>query len=226
MRFEDRADAGRELARRLRDLNGLSCVVGAIPRGGLAVGLPIAEALGAPLVMVNAHKLTAPLAPEFAFGAIDEDGEVILDSASVRDLGLGPEDVERARRRAWERMRARIERPGEARLAAWLPRSVVLVDDGLATGLTMLAAVRHARRHGAAGITVAVPCAAREAQELLRPEVERFVCPVVDPAFAAVGCYYDDFSQVSDEELAALLARTAARGGPFRPPGAAGEQME
>jgi predicted phosphoribosyltransferase len=156
---------------------------------------------------VHAHKLTAPIAPEFAFGAIDEDGEVTLDPASVRELGLDPGQVELARQRAWEPMRARIARSGSARITAWLPRRVVLVDDGLATGLTMLAAVRHARRHGASGVTVAVPCASSEAAELLAPEVERFVCPVVDRAFTAVGAYYEDFTQVSDEELAALLAR-------------------
>ena len=214
MRFEDRADAGRELARLLERRVVPPCVVGAIPRGGVAVALPVARALAAPLVVVNAHKLSAPIAPEFAFGAIDEDGEILLDRTSVRDLGLSPEDVERARLRAWEPMRARIERPQGARLASWLPRAVVLVDDGLATGLTMQAAIRHARRHGAGEITVAVPCAAREAADLLRPEIDRLVCPVVDPEFAAVGCYYDDFSQVSDEELARLLAQAAGYGGP------------
>jgi putative phosphoribosyl transferase len=218
MRFKDRAHAGHELVRRLDDLVSRPCVVGAIPRGGLAVGLPVALALAAPLVVVNAHKLTAPMAPEFAFGAIDEDGEVLLDQASVADLGLDPEDVERARRRAWEKMRPRIERPQGARLVAWLPGPVVLVDDGLATGLTMQAAVRYARRHGATAITVAVPCASAEAARTMRLEVEHFVCPIVDLAFEAVGSYYADFSQVSDEEMAALLARADERGGPV-PPG-------
>jgi len=216
MRFKDRADAGRELARGLVRRVGAPCVVGAIPRGGVAVALPVAEALGAPLVVVNAQKLTAPIAPEFAFGAIDEDGEMIVDHGSVRDLGLGPDDVERARRRAWEILRARLDSDGGARLTALLPRGVVLVDDGLATGLTMLAGVRYARRHGATAIRVAVPCAAREAARLLRLEVEDLVCPVVDPHFAAVGCYYEDFSQVTDEQVARLLARAPGRAGPGR----------
>ncbi len=206
MRFEDRAHAGQELARRLVPLVAAPCVVGAIPRGGVAVGFPVARALAAPLVVVHAHKLSAPVAPEFAFGALDEDGEVLLDRSSVADLGLGGEDLERARQRAWEQMRARIARRTGARLEAWLPREVVLVDDGLATGLTMLAGVRYARRHGATTITVAVPCASREAADAVTAEVERFVCPLVDPGFDAVGSYYVDFTQVSDEEMALLLA--------------------
>lgn len=214
MRFEDRAHAGRELARRLKSLARLPCVVGAIPRGGVAVGLPVAESLGSPLVVVNAQKLTAPIAPEFAFGALDEDGEMILDRTSVHDLGLDPDEVESARQRAWERMRSRLALQAGGRLASWLPRAVILVDDGLATGLTMQAAIRYARRHGASGITVAVPCGSREAAGLLRPEVEHLVCPIVDPAFAAVGCYYDDFSQVSDEQMTALLARAPGHPGP------------
>ncbi|HVP15365.1 MAG TPA: phosphoribosyltransferase family protein [Terriglobales bacterium] len=209
MRFDDRAHAGRELARRLADVRPRPCVVGAIPRGGVAVGLPLAEALAIPLVAVNAHKLTSEFAPEFAFGAIDEDGEVLLDPASVAQLGLGPGEIGAARRAAWACMRTRIERPREARLAAWLPGAAVLVDDGLATGLTMQAAVRYARRHGAFPIVVAAPCASAEAARALESEADRFVCPVVDPEFDAVGSYYVDFSQLTDEETDALLARAA-----------------
>ncbi len=212
MRYRDRAHAGRELASRLAPLAGTPSVVGAIPRGGVIVGAVVAQALAAPLVVVHAHKLTAPLAPEFAFGAIDEDGEVLLDRRSVADLGLDPDDVERARCRTREQMRARIAQHPGARLDSWLPRQVVLIDDGLATGLTMLAAVRYARRHGATAITVAVPCASREAAEALRPEIERLECPIVDPCFDAVGSYYADFSQVSEEEVGALLAGAAGPG--------------
>ncbi len=213
MRFRNRAQAGETLARALEHVVPTPCVVGAIPRGGVMVALPVAAALRAPFVVVNAHKLTAPCAPEFAFGAVDEDGECLLDEASVLDLGLGPEDVERARARAMEQMRPRLERRPTRALTSWLPRSVVLLDDGLATGLTMRAALRHARRHGATDITVAVPGASREAAETLGPEVERFVCPVVDESFLAVGGYYDDFTQVSDDTLAALLARAAQPAG-------------
>jgi len=213
VRFKDRTHAGEALARRLVEVMAGPCVVGAIPRGGVVVGLPVATALGAPLVVVNAHKLTASISPEFAFGAIDEDGESLLDEVSVRDLGLEPAEIERARARAWDLMRARIDRRPTPSLASWLPRRVVLVDDGLATGLTMRAAVRHARRHGATAITVAVPCASAEAAAAMRLEAEHFVCPVVDPAFMAVGCYYDDFSQVSDSMMAALLEGAGGQAG-------------
>jgi putative phosphoribosyl transferase len=211
MRFDDRAHAGRELARRVVDLRPRPRVVGAIPRGGVAVGLPLAEALAVPLVEVNAHKLTSEFAPEFAFGAIDEDGEVLLDPVSVAQLGLGPDEIEAARRAAWSRMRTRIERPRETRLDAWLPGSAVLVDDGLATGLTMQAALRYARRHGAFPLVVAAPCASADAARALEHEADGFLCPLVDPEFDAVGSYYDDFSQLSDEETDALLARAARK---------------
>lgn len=218
MRFEDRAQAGRDLALRLAGLLPQPRVVGAIPRGGVAVGLPLARALAVPLVVVNAHKLTSPLAPEFAFGAIDEDGDVLLDAVSVAELGLGPDDIERSRLAAWNAMQPRVAREQVSRLAAWLPGAAVLVDDGIATGLTMRAAVRHARRHGATTVVVAAPCASDEAARRLRLEADRFVCPVVDPAFEAVGSYYADFSQVSEEEMNALLA-CAARDRPSPPAG-------
>lgn len=212
MRFKDRADAGRELARGLRGSLPQPVLVAAVPRGGLAVALPVAEALGAPLVVAHARKLTAPVSPEFAFGAVDLDGEILLDRLSVHELGLEPEDVERARERAWATLRSRVDPDPARRLDSWLPRALVLVDDGLATGLTMLAAVRHARRHGASPVVVAVPCASREAAELLRLEADRLVCPVVDAGFTAVGAYYDDFGQVTDEEMRRLLDAAAALG--------------
>jgi putative phosphoribosyl transferase len=218
MRFRDRADAGRVLAGMLRDALSRPLVVGGIPRGGLAVALPVARALGAPLVVAHAHKLVSPVSPEFAFGAVDADGEVLLDRLSVRELGLEPADVERARERAWETLRARVDPDPARRLESRLPGAAVLVDDGLATGLTMLAAVRHARRHGASPLVVAVPCASSEAAELLRSEVDRLVCPAVDDDFLAVGEYYERFGQVDDGEMERLLR--AAGPEPDAPPGA------
>lgn len=209
MRYANRTEAGQELARRLRGTLPAPVAVAAIPRGGLAVALPIAESLGAPLVVAHAHKLTAPVSPEFAFGAVDLDGEILLDRLSVYELGLAPEDVERARAEALATLRARVDPDPARRLESWLPGAAVLVDDGLATGLTMLAAVRHARRHGASPLVVAVPCASREAFELMLPECDRLECPIVDRHFAAVGAYYRDFAQVTDDEVRAILERRA-----------------
>lgn len=206
--FRDRAAAGQALAARVAPLISGPSVVAAIPRGGVAVALPIVERLRAPLTLVYARKLTSPLAPELAFGALDEDGQTVTDDSIVAMLGLTPADVERAKTRVALEIRRRMERHGVPPLAHYLPgRAVVLVDDGLATGLTMAAAVAYARRHGALEITVAVPCASTQAAEQFQREADRFVSIVVDPAFRAVGVYYADFAPVPDDEVDALLAR-------------------
>lgn len=187
-------------------------VVAAIPRGGVVVAEPIAERLGAPLTVVYARKLTAPVAPELAFGSLDEDGQVILDRDIVAMVGLAPTDIERARVRVAAEIKRRMGLYGTPPIGRYLPGSgVVLVDDGLATGLTMRAAVAYARRHGARDITVAVPCSSVQAAERFRREADHFVSPVVDPDFAAVGAYYVDFSAVSDVEVTEILKRARQR---------------
>jgi putative phosphoribosyl transferase len=206
--FEDRADAGRQLAARLESIVTGPVVVAGIPRGGVVVAAAIAERLRAPLAVAYARKLSAPLAPELAFGAVDEDGESILDPAIVAMLELAPVEIEVVTTRVTGEIRrrmglyqARAPRAGEA---------VILVDDGLATGLTMRAALAHARRHGAREVTVAAPCASAAAAALFEREADHFVGLVVDPEFYAVGAYYRDFGAVPDTEVVALLRR--ARG--------------
>ncbi len=205
--FRDRTEAGEALAAELAGTVADRCVVAAIPRGGVTVALPVARRLGAPLTVAYARKLSAPFAAELAFGAIDEDGEVLTNARTVEGLDLGPADVEEAKRRVLSEIRRRMARYRVPPLATYLPASVVLVDDGLATGLTMRAAVRYARRHGATEVTVAVPCASVEAARLFRHEADRFVGLVVDEDFAAVGQYYEDFSPVRDDEVVAMLER-------------------
>ncbi len=195
MTFRDRADAGRALADALVPTPAPPFVVGAIPRGGVTVALPLVERFRAPLALVYAGKLTAAVAPEFAFGALDEDGEAYVKAESVAMLGLSPAEVEQAK----ARVRGEIQR----RMAAY---GVVLVDDGLATGLTMRVALAYARRHGARDVTVAVPCASAQAAGEFERAADRFVSLVVDPEFQAVGQYYLDFSPVPDDEVRAMLA--------------------
>lgn len=215
MVFRDRTEAGRALAAELAPLISPPCVVAAIPRGGVAVALPIVERLKLPLTVVYARKLTVPFAPEFAFGALDEDGQVTLEADSAAMLGLGRDDIEKSKVRVEAEIRRRMARYGAPPLARYLPHSaVVLVDDGLATGLTMRAALAYARRHGVREVTVAVPCAATEAALTFRREADRFVALAVDEAFVAVGAYYEDFSPVSDDEVVAMLGRAGA----FPPP--------
>ncbi len=223
MRFRDRAHAGRELADALVPVWKPPCVVAAIPRGGVSVAMPIVERFSAPLTVVYARKLTAPIAPEFAFGAIDEDGHAIVDERSVAMLGLSPADVEKAKARVAQEIRRRMTAYGVPPLAGHLPgAAVVLVDDGLATGLTMRSALEHARRHGAREIIVAVPCASDSAAREFERAADRFVSLTVDPDFMAVGQYYADFSPVSDDEVVAMLARAGEPAAPV----AAGERSD
>jgi putative phosphoribosyl transferase len=183
-------------------------VVAAIPRGGVAVALPIVERSGLPLTIIYARKVTAPVAPELAFGAIDEDGKVIVDAEAVAMLGLGPADIDRAKAHVAAEIKRRMALYRVPPLAHYLPGAhVVLVDDGLATGLTMRAALAYARRHGASEITLAVPCASTQAAEAFRGKVDHFVSLVVDPAFMAVGAYFLDFSPVPDDAVRAMLER-------------------
>jgi predicted phosphoribosyltransferase len=205
--FQDRTDAGELLAAELAPLISRPAVVAAIPRGGVAVALPISTALELPLTIVYARKLTSPVAPELAFGSLDEDGEMLVDEAIVRLLDLRPTDIEEAKTTTAAEIRRRMALYGVPPLAHYLPAcKVVLVDDGLATGLTMRAALAYARRHGARTIVVAAPCASATAAQRFRREADHFVSLIVDDAFAAVGAYYIDFPQISDEEVVGMLA--------------------
>jgi putative phosphoribosyl transferase len=207
--FQDRVHGGRALAAALAPLVAPPCVVAGIPRGGVVVALVIADRLHAPLTLAYARKLTAPVAPELAFGAMDEDGEVILDPATIRFLGLTPAEIDAARVSVGREIQRRMTLYGVPPLTAFLPgSSVVLVDDGLATGLTMRAAVDYARRHGAREVIVAAPCASQAAATCFQREADRFVSLIVDEEFQAVGQYYLDFSPVPDEAVIRMLRRT------------------
>jgi len=209
-RFANRREAGEHLAAAVAEVVHGEAVVGGIPRGGIVVAAPAAARLGSPLVPVYARKLPVPVYPELAFGAVDDDGEVVLDPWIVKRARLEEGEIARVRSRVCEEIDRRRKLYGGASLESWLPgRTVVLVDDGLATGLTMRAAVAHARRHGASEVVVATPCASEDAAARFRAEADRFVSLVVDPLFTAVGAYYVDFAAVEDREVLVIL--TGAR---------------
>lgn len=210
--FTDRAAAGRDLAEWLAPLVPRPCVVAAVAPGGVAVALPIAERLAAPLTIVGAVKLTAPVAPDLAFGALDEDGEAELDAAILAMLGLGHDDVEQAKLRAASEIRQAMERYGAVSVARYLPgAAVVLVAEGLRTGLTLRTALRWVRRHGARDVTVAVPCAAEEVAARLRREADRVVTLTVDEDFAGIEAQYEEFPPISEEEVRRMLSEARAR---------------
>ena len=209
--FKDRTAAGEQLAARLQSLLARPCVIAAIPRGGIAVALPIVERLQRPLAIVHACKLTVPATPELAFGAVDEDGQDIVDRQTVTQFALSSEVIASAKARVEAEIGRRMALYKALPLAQCLPGlDVILVDDGLATGLTMHAAVDYARRHGAREVTVAVPCASEEAAVRFRQEADRFVSLIVGDRFGAVRGYYADFASLTDEEVCAMLARAEA----------------
>ncbi|MEV8309302.1 alpha/beta family hydrolase [Streptomyces flavidovirens] len=214
MLFTDRADAGQRLAQALRHLEGEKPVVLGLPRGGVPVAFEVARALGAPLDVVVVRKLGVPYHRELGFGAIGEGGARVISDDIVRRSGVGPDDVaavERAEEAELERraLRFRGDRPR-------LPldgRTVVVVDDGIATGATAAAACEVVRAQGAARVVLAVPVAAPDAVARLSSQVDDVVCLSVPPMFRAVGEWYENFTQTSDEEVVALLAQAAGRAG-------------
>jgi putative phosphoribosyl transferase len=204
--YADRAEAGALLASTLTGLKGMRCVVAALPRGGVPVAVPIARELDAPLTLSFVRKLTLARAPELAVGAVDEDGHVMMDAATLSELGASMAELVDARTRAAREIARQQQAFPVAPLERFVPdASVVLVDDGPATGLTLRLAVAHARRHGALEVIVAVPCSSVLAASRLRREANRFICPWVDPDFLAVGRHYLDFHQMSDAEVVELL---------------------
>jgi len=206
--FADRTDAGRQLARALISYKGQPVVVFALPRGGVVLGVEVARALESPLDLIVVRKIGHPQSAEYAIGAITEDSDVVLnpDEAGLLDRNWIMANAEAELREA-HRRRAVFLRDG-ARISAE-GKIAIIVDDGLATGLTMEAAIRQLRKHHPLKVIVAVPVAAAETVSRLRPKVDDMVSLYIPPMLGAVGAFYEDFSQVSDEDVIALLKSVA-----------------
>jgi putative phosphoribosyl transferase len=206
MAFRDRVDAGRQLAARLQDLAGGGTVVVGVPRGGVPVAAEVARALGAPLDVVPVRKVGAPILPELAIGAVAEGGIALVDREAARGVGVRPEELEAlvAARRAELAERVRDLR-GDAPPPDLRGRTAVVVDDGLATGLSDLAAVESVRGRGAARVVVAAPVGSDTAVALLETAADAVVCVVVPRRLGSVGRWYVDFDAVSDDEVLGLL---------------------
>jgi putative phosphoribosyl transferase len=209
MLFRDRTDAGRQLAARLTHYAGRDdVIVLALPRGGVPIGYEVAEALGAPLDVFLVRKLGTPGHEELAMGAIASGGVRVLNDQVVRMLRPSEDviaRVEAAERR--ELKRREYEYRGGRPPLDVRGKTVILVDDGLATGSTMRAAVAAVRKLGPARVVVAVPVGAAETCEEFEGEADEAVCAHEPDPFYAVGAWYDDFSQTTDEEVRDLLAR-------------------
>lgn len=206
MFFDDRADAGRRLGERLRDLKLTRPLVLAIPRGGIEVGVPLARALGAELDVVLSRKLRSPGQPELALGAVSESGEMHLDRESMAMTEAAKQylEDERARQMAEIERRAKLIRAVRPRVDV-AGRSVIVTDDGIATGSTMVAALHTVRARSPRELIVAVPVAPPDRLEAIRPLCDRLVCLCVPDSFWAVGQFYRNFAQVSDERVVELL---------------------
>ncbi|HTQ91537.1 MAG TPA: phosphoribosyltransferase family protein, partial [Streptosporangiaceae bacterium] len=209
--FADRADAGRRLAARLEYLRGEPVVVLGLPRGGVPVALEVARALGAPLDVIVVRKLGVPFQPELGMGAVGEDGVRVLNCEVVRLARVAADELAavQAREQAQVEARAaryRVRRPREP-LAG---RTAIVVDDGIATGATARAACQVARAHGAARVVLAVPVAARGWEARIAGAADELVCVDTPEDFYAIGQFYADFSQATDEEVIGCLEYAAA----------------
>jgi predicted phosphoribosyltransferase len=212
MLFRDRRDAGRQLAAKLRDYAHRDDVlVLALPRGGVPVGYEVAQALHAPLDVFLVRKLGLPGRPELAIGAISSGGIRVLNNEAIVGLGIPDEVIDKvSAEEEIELGRREQEYRGNRPPPDVRGRTVILVDDGLATGSSMRAAIQALRKSQPARIVVAVPVGSPEICAEFETEADDAVCAVTPEPFYAVGLWYGDFSQTSDEEVRELLERAAA----------------
>ena len=206
--FRDRKDAGRRLAERLARYRDEDSVVLALPRGGVPVGYEVARALKVPLDVFIARKLGAPNQPELGIGAVAQDGSRVLNERIVEEIGVSEEYIERVAAEETKEAERRLklfrrERPEpEVR-----ERTAILVDDGIATGVTTRVAIEALRRRDPRRLVLAVPVCATHAAESLRREVDELICLEAPSNLMAIGLWYRHFEQTSDEEVIDLLER-------------------
>lgn len=205
-RFADRVEAGKRLASALLDLKGKDAIVLAIPRGGIVVGFEVANALGIPLDVIIPRKIGAPDNPELAIGAMTEDGTIILNQRLIKYLQVSDDYTKRES----EKQRLEIERRlklyrGEVPYPTLKNRDAIIVDDGIATGSTMKAALASVRKRGAKTVVIAVPVGPPSTIKELKQQADRVVCLDTPEYFEAIGQFYEDFTQTADEEAIRLL---------------------
>jgi len=210
-RFGDRVEAGQLLARELGYLSGKDPVILAIPRGGIIIGQELAAALHGKLDVVLAHKLRTPGHEELAMGAIGEDGSVFINRMAVRQLGIDDRDIEEEKQIQWAELMRRSQIIREIRPKVPLKgRQVVITDDGIATGSTAIAALQAVRHEQPARLIAAMPVGSEDTVRRIAEEVDEMICLRVPRDFMAVGQFYRQFDQVSDQEMLTILRKTAS----------------
>ena len=205
-RFKNREEAAEILAKELLEYRGKKPVVLAVPRGGVVIAYEVAKVLDAPLDLIIPRKIGAPGNPELAIGAVTEDGTTILNQRLIDELGITKEYIEKEKINQIQEIKRRINvYLGDSLPQELVGKTVILIDDGIATGATIKAAICSIQKQKPAKIVVATPVAPPETFNELKREVDRIICPVVYEPFFAIGQFYEDFSQVSDEEIMRLL---------------------
>ncbi len=209
MLFSDRSEAGERLAARLEIYRGREPLILAVPRGGVAVAGPIWEAIGGELDLIITRKIGAPHQRELAIGATSGDGFIMLNDELISRIGIFPDYIKKAAAKEQAEIARRLKLyRGERPLPQIEGRLVIVVDDGVATGYTMLAALRSLREQKPAELALAVPVGPPETFDRLKNEVEALVYLEEPVDFAAVGQFYRSFDQVSDDQVVAILKKT------------------
>jgi predicted phosphoribosyltransferase len=213
MLFKDRVDAGQQLAAKLTELAGRNVVVLGLPRGGVPVAAEVADALGAPLDIIIVRKIGAPFQPEFALGALGEDGVRVMNPEALGYVVATPDELSATEERERQEIARRALRyRGGRERRALDGRVAVIVDDGIATGSTARAACQVARALGAARVVLAVPVAPEGWEARIGGDADQMISVATPPSFFAIGQFYDDFNQTTDAEVAACLGRSSADG--------------
>ena len=206
--FLDRVEAGQKLAEKLLKYKEMGPIVLAIPRGGVVVASEVASALSCDFDLVIPRKIGAPNNPELAVGALAKEGAVILNKELTKSLNISPDYLrEEIEKQVIEIKRRRQKYLGDRSSIDLRGKTVILVDDGLATGYTSLAAIKAVREDKPEKVVLAVPVAPREAIERLKTEVEELICLETPELFFAVGQFYYDFAQTTDEQVVEILTR-------------------
>ena len=208
--FSNRVDAGKRLASELiRNPVGKNAIVLAIPRGGVVVGYEIARALNLPLDVIIPRKIGAPDNPELAIGAMTEDGTIILDPEIVSYVRVSQEYVKEESQRQKKEIERRLRTyRGNEPYPSLRGKDVIIVDDGIATGSTMKAALASVKKRGAKTVTIAVPVGPPSTIRELKQQANEVVCPYTPEYFQAIGQFYMDFEQTTDEEVIQLLKKS------------------
>lgn len=207
--FKDRHEAGKLLAEKLSEYKNTNTIIFAVPRGGVVVAYEVASKLNVPLDLAIPRKIGAPKQPELAIGAVAQDGTTVLDNQLVRQLGVSRDYIEEEARQQIEEIERRLKKyRGDLKQYPNIKnKNVILIDDGIATGATIKAAILSLRKQEPASIIIAIPVGPADTIDSLREEADKVICLETPQTFYAIGQFYQDFTQTTDEEVINLIKK-------------------